>query len=186
MHPLIPLQHEGNLRNHLKSASIGSEAQLEDLCKDPKVKDYIKKQLLLTGQKGGLRGPELLQDVILDPEAWVPDNNKVTATNKTNRTALVKIFDKQIKVCACSFVQDRAQTLTRPIAGLVESVMQMYNRMRYSFRYNCSLSFPVSFSCIAKPPALYEIQIVKLVFQRQTSPLILKGYIRPAISFHLL
>ncbi|KAJ9091805.1 hypothetical protein QFC20_007535 [Naganishia adeliensis] len=93
----IVFPHEGNLRNHLKSANIGSEAQLEDLCKDPKVKDYIKKQLLVTGQKGGLKGPELLQDVIVDSEAWVPDNNKVTATNKTNRTALVKIFDKQIK-----------------------------------------------------------------------------------------
>jgi hypothetical protein len=68
--------------------------------------------LLLTGQKGGLKGPELLQDVILDPEAWVPDNNKVTATNKTNRTALVKIFDKQIKVCTRLFAQLHGRTLT--------------------------------------------------------------------------
>lgn len=92
-------QHEGNLRNHLKSANIGSpDADLEALCKDAKVKDYIKKQLLSTAQKAGLKGPELIQDVILDAEAWTPDNNKTTATNKTNRTALVKIFDKQIKV----------------------------------------------------------------------------------------
>lgn len=98
-------QHEGNLRNHLKSANIPSEGELEDLCKDAKVKDYIKKQLLSTAQKGGLKGPELLQDVILDSEPWTPDNNKVTATNKTNRTALVKMFDKQIKVCRCRLAQ---------------------------------------------------------------------------------
>lgn len=66
----------------------------------------------MTGQKGGLKGPELLQDVILDSEAWVPDNNKVTATNKTNRTALVKIFDKQIKVCTGSFAHLHGQALT--------------------------------------------------------------------------
>jgi long-chain acyl-CoA synthetase len=91
-------QHEGNLRNHLKSANIPADGDLEELCKDAKVKDYIKKQLLLTAQKGGLKGPELLQAVILDSEPWTPDNSKVTATNKTNRSALVKIFDKQIKV----------------------------------------------------------------------------------------
>lgn len=105
-------QHEGNLRNHLKAANIGSpDAQLEDLCNDASVKDYIKKQLLSTAQKAGLKGPELIQDVILDPEAWTPDNNKTTATNKTNRTALVKMFDKQIKVCTDYFLLSRSKLM---------------------------------------------------------------------------
>ncbi|KAJ9125892.1 hypothetical protein QFC24_002677 [Naganishia onofrii] len=100
----IVFPHEGNLRNHLKAANIGSaDAQLEDLCKDAGVKDYIKKQLLSTAQKAGLKGPELIQDVILDSEAWTPDNNKTTATNKTNRTALIKMFDKEIKA---AYAQD--------------------------------------------------------------------------------
>lgn len=71
---------------------------LEDMAESKEIKQYILKQLISTGQKGGLKGPEILQDVILGSELWTPESGKLTAANKLNRNVVVKSFDKEIKV----------------------------------------------------------------------------------------
>lgn len=92
----IVFPHEGNLRNHLKEEGLDSEAPLSDLIKKDEVHNVILKSLNATGQKGGLRGQELLLGVVLDDEAWTPENGKLTAANKTKRGALKDEFKDQI------------------------------------------------------------------------------------------
>lgn len=87
------------------ASNIAVPDSLEEMAKSKEVKEYIKKQLITTGQKGGLKGPEIIQDVVLGSELWLPDNGKLTAANKLNRSAVVKDFDKEIKVCARSCCQ---------------------------------------------------------------------------------
>ena len=98
-HPIdLYQQHEGNLRNHLKAANISAEGDLAALAENKQVKEYLKKELLSTGQKGGLKGPELLQDIVVSGELWTPEGGQLTAANKIQRKVIVKQFDKEIKV----------------------------------------------------------------------------------------
>ncbi len=77
---------------------MDSEADLEDLCKDKKVRDIVFKQLLESGKRGGLKGAEVLQAIVLDHEPWTSDNGMLTAAQKLNRNAVLKKYDTQIKV----------------------------------------------------------------------------------------
>jgi long-chain acyl-CoA synthetase len=104
--PLGCLQHEANLRNHLKAAGMDSTRDLEDICKDSKVRDMVFKELLESGKKGGLKGPETLQAIILDEGPWTSDNGCLTAAQKLNRHAVKKKYESEIKV--------------RPRGGLVQ------------------------------------------------------------------
>lgn len=86
------------MRNHLKAANISAEGDLAALAENKQVKEYLKKELLSTGQKGGLKGPELLQDIVVSGELWTPEGGQLTAANKIQRKVIVKQFDKEIKV----------------------------------------------------------------------------------------
>jgi hypothetical protein len=86
------------LRNHLKAAGINVEGDLEQLAKNKQVKEYLLKELRSTGQKAGLKGPEILQDIIVSGELWTPEGGQLTAANKIQRKVIVKQFEKEIKV----------------------------------------------------------------------------------------
>lgn len=86
------------MRNHLKSAGINVEGDLEQLAKNKQVKEYLLKELRSTGQKAGLKGPEILQDIIVSGELWTPEGGQLTAANKIQRKVIVKQFEKEIKV----------------------------------------------------------------------------------------
>ncbi len=91
-------QHEGNLRNHLKAAGLDSEAPLHDLVKQDKVRDIVFKELLESGKRGGLKGVEILQGVVLDDGPWTSENGCLTAAQKLNRHFVLKKYSKEIKV----------------------------------------------------------------------------------------
>jgi hypothetical protein len=86
------------LRNHLKAAGINVEGDLEQLAQNKQVKEYLLKELRSTGQKAGLKGPEILQDIIVSGELWTPEGGQLTAANKIQRKVIVKQFEKEIKV----------------------------------------------------------------------------------------
>jgi long-subunit acyl-CoA synthetase (AMP-forming) len=77
------------LRNHLKANNISVEGDLAALAENKQVKEYLKKELLSTGQK----------DIIVSGELWTPEGGQLTAANKIQRKVIVKQFDKEIKVC---------------------------------------------------------------------------------------
>lgn len=68
------------------------------MAENKQVKEYLKKELLSTGQKAGLKGPELLQEIVVSGELWTPEGGQLTAANKIQRKVIVKQFDKEIKV----------------------------------------------------------------------------------------
>jgi hypothetical protein len=68
------------------------------LAKNKQVKEYLLKELRSTGQKAGLKGPEILQDIIVSGELWTPEGGQLTAANKIQRKVIVKQFEKEIKV----------------------------------------------------------------------------------------
>jgi long-chain acyl-CoA synthetase len=82
----------------LKAAGINNEGDLEQLAKNKQVKEYLLKELRSTGQKAGLKGPEILQDIIVSGELWTPEGGQLTAANKIQRKVIVKQFEKEIKV----------------------------------------------------------------------------------------
>jgi len=93
----IVLPHEANLRNYIKAAGMDSTRELEDICKDSKVRDMVFKELQESGKRGGLKGPETLQAIILDEGPWTSDNGCLTAAQKLNRHAVTKKYDSEIK-----------------------------------------------------------------------------------------
>jgi len=88
----IIIPHEIHLRHMYPST-----ASLQELCKDPKVRELIWKECLAVGKKNGFKGAELLQAVILTPEEWTPENGHVTAAQKIQRSKIAKTFEREIK-----------------------------------------------------------------------------------------
>jgi hypothetical protein len=64
------LQHEGNLRHHLKHVGIPCEGSPSDWVTNGEIKRYILEAMLETAKIGGLNKVEMIKDVILTPEEW--------------------------------------------------------------------------------------------------------------------
>lgn len=64
------LQHEGNLRHHLKAANIPCTGTPSQWVNDATIKQYILDQMLIIAKKNGLDRAEMVKDVILTPEEW--------------------------------------------------------------------------------------------------------------------
>jgi len=67
---LAHVQHEGNLRHHLKAAGIPAEGSPRDWINDIEIRSYVLGALRGTAKIGGLHKHELVRDVILTPEEW--------------------------------------------------------------------------------------------------------------------
>lgn len=91
----IILPNEPHLRTYLKEANVYSESDLKskelaDLCNDDKVSKAVLKSLLSTGKSQGLKGIELLQNVVLLDEEWTPQNGFVTSAQKLQRRKILE------------------------------------------------------------------------------------------------
>jgi len=69
---------------------------LEELIHNEKLNDIVVKQLQDAGRKGGLRGIEIIEGVVLADEEWTPQNGLVTSAQKLNRKSLVEKYKKDI------------------------------------------------------------------------------------------
>ena len=94
----IIIPNEVHLRHVLEAKGIKSDAALDVLCHDPAVQDVVFKECNATGKKGGFKGQELLQAVVLTPDEWTPESGLVTAAQKIQRSKIAKTFKKEIDV----------------------------------------------------------------------------------------
>ncbi|KOS19931.1 Long-chain-fatty-acid--CoA ligase 1 [Escovopsis weberi] len=63
---------------------------------DPKVVDWVLKDLVTTGKQAGLTGLETVSGVVITDEEWSPPSGLVTATQKLNRKVIRERFGKDI------------------------------------------------------------------------------------------
>ncbi|KAL9936351.1 hypothetical protein V8E36_004419 [Tilletia maclaganii] len=93
----IIFPREDNLRSELSSSGIVSaseakDADLEELCKNEKVRQLILKNVNAVGKKAGFKSLEILQTVILTPEEL-----PLTAAQKLQRKDIEVQFKDRIK-----------------------------------------------------------------------------------------
>lgn len=89
---LLPI--ENHLRSAIVSEGLYSEDELKTkslahLCHDKKVAKLVLKSLLQTGKSQGLKGIELIQNVILLDDEWTPQNGYVTSAQKLQRKKIL-------------------------------------------------------------------------------------------------
>jgi len=71
----IVVPAEPALMRLVTSKGIASaDTSLETLVHDPKVVDAVYAELIATGKRGGLKGMELIQGLVLVSEEWLPEN----------------------------------------------------------------------------------------------------------------
>ncbi|EGW33726.1 uncharacterized protein SPAPADRAFT_59091 [Spathaspora passalidarum NRRL Y-27907] len=90
----IVLPAEATLRKHLVSEHVYSQADIDKtefaaLCHDPKVASSFTKSLISTGTHQGLKGIELIQNVVLLDDEWTPQNGFVTSAQKLQRKKIL-------------------------------------------------------------------------------------------------
>lgn len=91
----IILPNEHHLRLFLKESRTFSESALKskdlsELVDDPKVTKVVLKSLLATGKSQGLKGIELLQNIVLLDTEWTPQNGFVTSAQKLQRRKILE------------------------------------------------------------------------------------------------
>ncbi|RLV90544.1 Long-chain-fatty-acid--CoA ligase 1 [Spathaspora sp. JA1] len=90
----IVLPIEATLRKLLVTEHVYSEAEVEKmefaaLCQDKKVATAFVKSLVSTGSHQGLKGIELIQNVVLLDDEWTPQNGFVTSAQKLQRKKIL-------------------------------------------------------------------------------------------------
>lgn len=97
---IIP--NEGHFMQYLKDQKIFSESQLESksmsqLCVDKKVTKAVLDSILSTGKSQGLKGIELLQNVVLIDDEWTPQNGFVTSAQKLQRKKILEANKEKVE-----------------------------------------------------------------------------------------
>ncbi|KAF9407409.1 Long chain acyl-CoA synthetase 7 peroxisomal [Podila epigama] len=69
----------------------------EELCRDPKVKTTIQKELSVFGKENDLKGFEILKNVYVDSEAFTIENDLLTPTFKLKRHQAKEKYDAEIE-----------------------------------------------------------------------------------------
>ncbi|CAI5756217.1 unnamed protein product [Candida verbasci] len=87
---VIPI--EASLRQELGDNST----ELSHLVNDKKAQKAVLNSLLSTGKNQGLKGIELLQNVVLLDEEWTPQNGFVTSAQKLQRRKILNSCKKQV------------------------------------------------------------------------------------------
>ncbi|KAL5018438.1 hypothetical protein ScPMuIL_004160 [Solemya velum] len=75
---------------------LGLSGSVEDLARNPIVKEAIMESLMETAKKGGLASFEQMRDVYVYPEMFSVENGLLTPTFKAKRHELQKYFKPQI------------------------------------------------------------------------------------------
>ncbi|WWC66432.1 uncharacterized protein I206_100334 [Kwoniella pini CBS 10737] len=88
--------HEGNLRNRLKANGIVDDGGPKQWASNLTIVSYLIGELRDEAKKGGLRGAELIGDVILTEEEWSPENGMLTPAMKLARNNITKKYQSQI------------------------------------------------------------------------------------------
>jgi long-chain acyl-CoA synthetase len=96
------LPNESHLRLLLKEEKVYTDAELKEkelssLCEDKKVTNAVLKSILATGKSQGLRGIELIQNVVLLDDEWTPQNGFVTSAQKLQRKKILNAYKDKVE-----------------------------------------------------------------------------------------
>lgn len=91
----VVLPNEKHMKTYLAEEKVFSLEELDNkdmahLVDDPNVVKAFNKSLLATGKAQGLKGIELLQNVVLLDEEWTPQNGFVTSAQKLQRKKILE------------------------------------------------------------------------------------------------
>jgi len=78
------------------AAKNNLQASVEELCESKELKTAVLQSLNEVARKSKLKSIELLRAVHLDPQAWTPETQFLTAAMKIQRRKIVAAFQKQI------------------------------------------------------------------------------------------
>lgn len=95
------LPNEQHFKHFLQDEKIYTEEELKNkefsvLYHDKKVVDAALKSLLATGKSQGLKGIELLQNVVLIDDEWTPQNGFVTSAQKLQRKKILEAYKSEV------------------------------------------------------------------------------------------
>lgn len=96
------LPNEQHLKNFLLDERLCKEEDLKHkeisvFYHDKKVVEAVNKSLLATGKSQGLKGIELLQNVVLIDDEWTPQNGFVTSAQKLQRKKILEAYKKDVE-----------------------------------------------------------------------------------------
>lgn len=102
---IIP--NEAHLKSLLIDSKVTTETELKskelsDFYTDKKVVNLVLKDLLSTGKAQGLRGIELLQNVVLIDDEWTPQNGFVTSAQKLQRKKILNAYQSKVDAAYAS------------------------------------------------------------------------------------
>lgn len=96
------LPNEQHFRHLLIDKGVATADQLKskelsDFYEDKKVVKLFLDSLLATGKAQGLKGIELLQNVVLVDDEWTPQNGFVTSAQKLQRKKILEAYKSQVE-----------------------------------------------------------------------------------------
>jgi long-chain acyl-CoA synthetase len=71
-------------------------SNLEEICDKEEAKKFVLDSLSTCGKEAGLKSIEMIRGVILIPEAWTPENGKLTAAQKVKRKDISEEYHDKI------------------------------------------------------------------------------------------
>lgn len=92
----IIFPNEKNLRAAAASHGHADNEDLRTLCEDENVQELVVNDLNSVGKKNGLKGMQLIQCVVIDPDEWTPQTGELTAAQKLQRKAIVGKWEDRI------------------------------------------------------------------------------------------
>ncbi|PSK41107.1 hypothetical protein C7M61_000779 [Candidozyma pseudohaemuli] len=97
----IVIPNEAHFKTHLKEDKVYSESELQTkelavLCHDKKAINSVHKALVATGKSQGLKGIELIQNVVLVDDEWTPQNGFVTSAQKLQRRKILAAYKEDV------------------------------------------------------------------------------------------
>jgi long-chain acyl-CoA synthetase len=99
----IVVPNAAGVRAELRLADAVS---LEEMAERADVRDAVRKAILATCKKNGMKAWEVPRDVVLARQLWTPDNGMLTAAMKVRRTFVYKHFEREL---ADAYLRSRAQ-----------------------------------------------------------------------------
>lgn len=105
----LVIPNETAVKQILKEEKVYSDSELKSktmahLCDDPKVNAVVLKSILMTGKSQGLKGIELLQNVVLLDDEWTPQNGYVTSAQKLQRKKILQANQELVDKAYSSWV----------------------------------------------------------------------------------
>lgn len=95
------LPNEQHMKHFLQEEKLASSEELSskelsDFYEDKKVVSKVLNSLLATGKSQGLKGIELLQNVVLIDGEWTPQNGFVTSAQKLQRKKILEAYKTKV------------------------------------------------------------------------------------------